>query len=85
MREIALLGFDDEAISGSLFGVEYEVQPKTTLLTYQERTLRYSFSSKTPAELTISKATLLTKEGSSVEKVSGALNMENKRRNLSTV
>jgi len=61
--------FDDDELRCSVFDVEYGVQPKTLVLTYQYCTLHSSLSIKTPAELTISKATLLTKEGSSVEMV----------------
>src|SRR5690606_14720889 len=49
--------FDDDAMRCSLFDVESGVQPKTAVRTYQYCTLRSLLSIKTPAELTISKAT----------------------------
>jgi len=42
-----MLGFDDDGMRCSLVGIEYKVQPKTVVLTYQRRTLRSSFSSFT--------------------------------------
>lgn len=40
-----MLGFDDDGMRCSLVGIEYKVQPKTVVLTYQCSTLRCSLTS----------------------------------------